>query len=126
MYFLNAIIIASPDESKVYCNYFLSAALTQSVYRNCLYKHCGPVDQKALERSIISHQVVYQAYIITYCLCVVVTGCPGESKVDVISFDPRYWSCQSTVTFSMGIVAQWISSLVYYTFLIYYHLCKLQ
>ena len=36
----------------------------------------------------------------------------------------RYWSCQSTVTFFMGIVARWISSLVYYTFLICYHLCK--
>ena len=44
----------------------------------------------------------------------------------VIFFYLRYWSCQSTVIFSMGIVAQWISSLVYYTFLICYHLCKLQ
>ena len=76
------------------------------VYHNCLHKHCGPVDQKALERSTTSHQVVYQANIIRYCLCVVVTGCPGESKVDMISFDPQYWSYQSTATFSMGIVAQ--------------------
>jgi hypothetical protein len=54
-------IIASPGESKVFCDYVLSAELILPVYRNCLREYCGLVDQEALEGSTISHQVIYQA-----------------------------------------------------------------
>jgi hypothetical protein len=54
-------IIASPGESKVFCDYVFSAELILPVYRNCLREYCGLVDQEALEGSTISHQVIYQA-----------------------------------------------------------------
>ena len=41
---------------------FWSAVLISLVYHNCLRENCGLVDQEALEGSIISHQVVYQAW----------------------------------------------------------------
>ena len=41
---------------------FWFAVLILLVYRNCLRKHCGPVDQKALEVSTISHQVTQRAW----------------------------------------------------------------
>ena len=56
-----------------------------------------------------------------YFLNAIIIASPDESKVDVISFDPWYWSYQSTATFSMDIMAQWISSHVYYNLLICFY-----